>query len=210
MHLEHIEVTWCAEESKRGPYDEGALLLLEQLDGAASDLGRLCLEAPQLPLVRLHPALPCTHPHLCIQALAVYTTRQYIVTGLPAQWGKVRLKTSCHHRLPLTLLLVGSAKCRNMLMPWNEATQNEGPAMAALQEGFCLQHLQLKRSMHVAPKQGERASGEDGNEGVGVGQAGNGLGVAQAAVEKQPRRGRPHVGDLRQRHYLLLHSRQRA
>ena len=82
--------------------------------------------------------------------------------------------------------------------------------MAALQEGCCLQHLQLQITLRVLPKQGERASGENGDKGVGVGQARDCLSIAQAAVEKQPRRGRPHVGDLRQRYYLLLHSRQRA
>ena len=64
MHLKYIAVSWCAEESKRGAHNEGALLLLEQLNGAAPDLGRLCLEASQLPLVRLHPALPCTRTHI--------------------------------------------------------------------------------------------------------------------------------------------------
>lgn len=64
MHTEHTEVSWCAEKCKSGAHDEGALLLLEQLDGTAPDFGRLCLEAPQLPLVRLHPALPCTCTHM--------------------------------------------------------------------------------------------------------------------------------------------------
>ncbi len=50
-------------------HNEVALLLLEDLDCAAPDLGRLRLEAPQLPLVRLCPALACTAPTLPIQPL---------------------------------------------------------------------------------------------------------------------------------------------
>ena len=88
---------------------EVALLLLEQLDSATPYFGRLRLEAPQLPLVRLVAVVACTTqnmPTIRLQHTAPMTVRSWM------------------HRDA-----IGKTKCQCFAMPWAAERADTTPNM---------------------------------------------------------------------------------